>query len=131
MLVMQNAKLKMIIDDVLKQQQKVRLDGFDWPSALDVIDKVKEELSELTVAIKANDKAAIFDEFGDVLLVIMNLSLHLELELEPCLMKSLKKFQTRYQAMLSLANQKKVYFKSLTLKEKESLWRLIKKVNLD
>ncbi len=124
---MQDDKIKMsLIQTIFISQKQARADGFDWPSAQAVIDKVKEELAELTIAINSKDQDSIKDEFGDVLLVMLNLSLHLKLEIEPCLQQSLNKFQTRYKAMLLLSKNQQLDFKTLTLGEKEALWQLIK-----
>ena len=112
-----------LIKDILNSQQQAHSDGFDWPSAHDVINKIKEELEELTVALNSNDQESVKDEFGDVLLALLNLSLHLKLEIKPCLLQSLNKFQTRYKAMLLLAKKSDIDFKDLTLSEKEALWQ--------
>ncbi len=117
-----------VVKKVLRIQQAARKSGFDWPDAHAVIDKVKEELDELSQALRLKDKAAIQDEFGDVLLVVSNLSLHLALGMEACLSQALEKFNRRYQEMLRQSYNKTIDFESLTLEEKECLWCDAKKV---
>ena len=55
-------------------QDKVRGVGFDWDNSQQVLDKVHEELSELSKEVENNDKDRITDEFGDVLFALINYS---------------------------------------------------------
>ena len=116
-----------LLNTALASQQQARQQGFDWPSAIEVIDKAHEELAELLAAYKKGNTQDIQDEYGDVLLVILNLSLHLNLDIKSCLNLSLDKFNNRYKAMLELTKKKKLIFDNLTLKEKECIWQEIKK----
>ena len=77
------SKLDTLLEKIIQQQRHARQAGFDWPDALSVIEKVQEELAELKQALIAEDKANIKEEFGDVLLTLVNLSLHLKLVLFP------------------------------------------------
>src|SRR5690606_25147422 len=59
--------------------------GFDWPEALPVVDKVREELDEVLVAMSENDEQAIAEEIGDLLFVTVNLARHLKVDPENAL----------------------------------------------
>src|SRR5690606_9698939 len=56
-----------------------RLD-FDWNSPLEVIDKLKEELSELEAAIQSKEQNHIEEEMGDLLFTAAQLARHLDLD---------------------------------------------------
>src|ERR1700686_209956 len=45
--------------------------GFDWDNVEQVLDKLREELAELDAARAASDPAALEDELGDLLFVIV------------------------------------------------------------
>ncbi|MEJ7607940.1 MAG: nucleoside triphosphate pyrophosphohydrolase [Bryobacteraceae bacterium] len=48
--------------------------GFDWETAEQVLDKLKEELAELEDARRRADPAGIEDEVGDILFALVNLA---------------------------------------------------------
>lgn len=87
--------------------------GFDWNCGKGVLDKVSEEISELThelepvisdasdseIALSDSQKQKISDELGDVLFSISQLSRWLGLNAEDCLRESTKKFVTRFEHM--------------------------------
>lgn len=49
----------------VKLQKRMAQVGFDWPDALPVVDKVREELDEVLEAMSENDPQAISEEVGD------------------------------------------------------------------
>lgn len=65
-----------------KLQKRAAQVGFDWPDALPVVDKVREELDEVLEAMADNDSAAITEEIGDLLFVVVNLARHLKVDPE-------------------------------------------------
>ncbi len=60
-----------------KLQKRAATVGFDWPAALPVLDKVREELDEVLQAMADNDADALEDEVGDLLFAAVNLARHL------------------------------------------------------
>ncbi len=64
----------------IKLQNKAAKVGFDWPSLAPVFAKLNEEIAELEEAIADNgcspDRAAIEEEFGDLLFVVANVARH-------------------------------------------------------
>jgi ATP diphosphatase len=89
----------------VKLQHKAAAVGFDWPSLKPVLDKLKEELGELEAAIADGQtagprgKAALEEEFGDLMFVIANLARHLGLEPEGVLRQANAKFSRRFAAV--------------------------------
>ena len=55
----------------LKLQKRAAKEGFDWKKPEDTLKKVKEELNELAVEMKAKNKKKIREELGDLLLQIV------------------------------------------------------------
>jgi tetrapyrrole methylase family protein/MazG family protein len=116
--------------------------GFDWDDEKGVIEKIKEEISELEAAIVQRKKFEDADEedkrikdcstqmvmmeIGDLLFSIVNLSRHLKIDCEEALKMACEKFVNRFNAMEKLALKKKLDFKTLTLEEKDKLWDEIK-----
>lgn len=60
-----------------KLQKRAATVGFDWPDALPVLDKVREELDEVLQAMADGDSDALEDELGDLLFATVNLARHL------------------------------------------------------
>jgi nucleoside triphosphate diphosphatase len=113
-----------------KLQQRARRMGFDWPSVEPIFEKVDEELGELRAEIAGpNDAQARqrqFEEFGDVLFVMVNLGLHLGIDAEAALRAANAKFVRRMEAMEDGARARGRELKSMRLEEMEELWQAAK-----
>ena len=70
--------------------------GFDWPDAESTLEKVREELDEVEVSMKAGDGAAIAEELGDLLLAVANLARQLGVDPEAALRDANAKFSRRF-----------------------------------
>jgi ATP diphosphatase len=85
----------------IKLQNKAARVGFDWPSLAPVFDKLNEEIAELEAAIADSkdkaDRAAIEEEFGDLLFVVANVARHLKLDPEAALRAANDKFNRRFR----------------------------------
>lgn len=80
-----------------KLQKRAAQVGFDWPEALPVVDKVREELGEVLEAMSENDPQAIAEELGDLLFVVVNLARHLKVDPENALRAANGKFERRFR----------------------------------
>ena len=69
--------------------------GFDWPEALPVVDKVREELDECW-SDERNDPQAIAEELGDLLFVVVSTARHLKVDPENALRAANGKFEQRF-----------------------------------
>lgn len=81
--------------------EKVARVGFDWPSSEGARAKVNEELAELDAAAAAaaadsGAQATVEEELGDLLLAVVNLARHLDVDAEAALSKALGKFSERF-----------------------------------
>ncbi|RLD13391.1 MAG: hypothetical protein DRI28_05955, partial [Caldiserica bacterium] len=64
-----------IIKSIIDYQNYLKnVYGFDWDSISGVINKLKEEIKEFEEAVKAKDDRKIKEEFGDILITIVNIS---------------------------------------------------------
>ncbi|MFI8481523.1 nucleoside triphosphate pyrophosphohydrolase [Pseudomonas sp. NPDC078700] len=81
----------------VKLQKRAAQVGFDWPQALPVVDKVREELDEVLEAMSENDEQAIAEELGDLLFVVTNLARHLKVNPEMALRAANSKFERRFR----------------------------------
>jgi tetrapyrrole methylase family protein/MazG family protein len=73
--------------------------GFDWGSASGVLEKVREELSELHAAIESHDRGAVEAELGDLLFALASLGRHLDLQAEDALQRASDRFIRRFHYM--------------------------------
>jgi ATP diphosphatase len=80
-----------------KIQDRAARHGFDWPDIEPVFAKVQEELQEVTEAWQSGDPDHIKEEVGDLLLVVVNLARHLNVNPEIALKESTRKFSKRFQ----------------------------------
>ena len=103
----------------LKLQKRASKEGFDWNNPQDTLKKVKEELSELTIEMKSNNKKKIKEELGDLLFSCINLSRKLGLDTETVIRESNRKFEKRFKKMEKNMNSKKLEWK---LKNLEREW---------
>ncbi len=112
-----------------KLQHRASKAGFDWGAAGPVLDKVKEELEELTVEVTADtpDRRKIEDELGDVLFAITNLARHLEVQPEAALKRTNAKFRRRFAHIEDAATAEQRPLKDLSLNEMEAHWQTAKK----
>lgn len=96
--------------------------GFDWPSTDGVIDKIKEELSEVEEAVQGGDRDRIEDEIGDLLFSVANLTRYLKLDGETILRRCNAKFTRRFKAIEAGVAASGKKFADHTLEEMETYW---------
>jgi tetrapyrrole methylase family protein/MazG family protein len=88
------------LDRAYKIQKKAAEAGFDWPEVSGVMDKVREELDEVSdVLEKGGDRDALEAELGDVLFSAVNLCRFLQVEPSVALQRTIVKFTGRFKRM--------------------------------
>jgi MazG family protein len=97
--------------------------GYDWPDLEGVIDKIGEEAGELLAAGGASEQA---EEYGDLLMVLVNLGRRLGIDAEASLRNANAKFRTRFEGVLALAEARGIDLSTLDLDELDRLWREVK-----
>ena len=108
-----------------KIQKKAAKSGFDWENTNDAIQKINEEINEFKEELKQDqNNEKIEEEAGDLLFAIINVLRKEKINPETALRKANNKFITRYKTMESLSSN----FETLTLDEKEILWKKAKEL---
>jgi ATP diphosphatase len=105
-----------------KLQKRASQVGFDWPSALPVVDNVREELDEVLEAMADNDAQGIAEEVGDLLFAAVNLARHLKVDPENALRAANRKFERRFRFIEEALRQAQRPMEDCTLEEMDALW---------
>ena len=109
-----------------KLQKIAKKGNFDWSDSSGALDKVYEEIKELTEATPDEREA----EGGDLLFAVVNLLRHLDVDPDLALNRTIAKFRRRFafveQAVLSDGRQ----MKDVPLEELDELWNKAKKCGL-
>ncbi|WP_341963025.1 nucleoside triphosphate pyrophosphohydrolase [Pseudomonas sp. RC10] len=105
-----------------KLQKRASQVGFDWPEALPVVDKVREELQEVLEAMADNDQEGIHEEIGDLLFVVVNLARHLKVDPENALRAANGKFERRFRFIEHALRETDRPIEDCSLEEMDALW---------
>ena len=111
----------------VKLQKRAAQVGFDWPEALPVVDKVREELGEVLEAMSENDPQAIAEEIGDLLFVVTNLARHLKVDPETALRSANGKFERRFRFIEQTLRTAGQPIENCSLEQLDALWGEAKK----
>ncbi len=110
-----------------KLQKRAARVGFDWTEIGPVIDKIKEEMEEVTDALNnPEDQNHIAEEIGDLLFACVNLARHANVDAEQALMAGNDKFQRRFQAIEQDLQSTGKRVEECTLEELEERWISVK-----
>jgi MazG family protein len=119
-------------------QKKARRVGFDWPDVRGSLDKVREEVAEVTAEIEsdlqfaqANEAKFVpapetAEEIGDLLFSIVNLTRHLKLDAEELLTGANDKFARRFRAVEARIKAQGKTMTDCTLEELDAAWNDVK-----
>ena len=116
---------KNIFDESMILQIQAKEIGLDWLEIKGIIDKLKEETKEIEEAIETNNQDLIQEEMGDLLFTVICLARHLKINPNIILQSATKKFQTRFEKVMSIMQERG---KELVgPEEMEEIWKLAKK----
>ena len=110
-----------------KLQKRAARVGFDWPEALPILDKLREEQDELLEAMSTGDEAALKEELGDLLFTVVNLARHLDVNPEDALRAANGKFERRFRFIEQALREAGRPIENCTLAELDALWGEAKK----
>jgi MazG family protein len=102
--------------------------GFDWKNVDEVLDKLREELSELDGARQAGSQEALQDEIGDLLFVIVNIARFLKVDPEQALRGTNSKFRRRFGYVEKGLEAQGKPPREATVEEMEALWQEAKQL---
>jgi len=119
-----------------KLQSRAARTGFDWPDAVPVLDKLREEIDELQAEFElaanaADNQTRLQEELGDVLFVCANLARHAKVDSGTPLRHANHKFERRFRAMEALAVEQGTAMPQLDLQQQEALWQRVKQQEKD
>ena len=106
-----------------RYQDKTAAVGFEWEDYEQAMYKVEEELNELKIAIKNDDKKNIEEEIGDLLITIVNLSRFFSISAELALKKSNQKFYKRFNYIEKIVEKNNQKMEDISLKELLNYWK--------
>ncbi len=102
-----------------EMQERAANLGYDWPSIEGVLDKVTEELTEFRTAETPADRR---EEFGDLLMVLVNVARKEGIEAEGALRGANDKFRRRFRDVERGAAERGVALRDLSFDELDQLW---------
>jgi MazG family protein len=102
-----------------EMQDRAAALGYDWPDIEGVLDKVAEELEELA---RAGNAAERQEEFGDLLLVVVNVGRKLGIESEGALRAANEKFRGRFRRIERMVAERGVAIRDLDFEALDELW---------
>jgi len=109
-------------------QEKAAGVGFEWDNAEDVLDKVKEEITEFNQEIENKNNDKMEDEFGDVIFSLINYARYLKINPESALERTNKKFIKRFKYIEESAKNEGKVINELTLDQMEVFWNKAKDI---
>ena len=110
----------------VKLQKKAAKTGFDWPDAAGVMDKIREETTEVADALLAGNPDHLAEEVGDLLFTVANLARKLKLDPEVLLATANDKFVRRFTAMEQRLTEAGQSLEAASADEMEVAWQLCK-----
>jgi len=110
-----------------KLQKRAARVGFDWPEARPVLDKIAEELDEISVEISAGaEPDRLQNEVGDLLFAVVNLARHLKIDPEAALRTANFKFERRFRAIEARLAKAGKAPSDTSLDDLEAHWQAVK-----
>ncbi|NMH60436.1 nucleoside triphosphate pyrophosphohydrolase [Alteromonas ponticola] len=112
-----------------KIQKRCASVGFDWEEPQAVLDKVKEEVTEISDELCAEkvNQVALEEEIGDAFFALVNLSRHCNVDADSALRKASNKFVGRFKKVEQAALSQNKDLAGMTMTELENLWQQAKK----
>ncbi len=107
-----------------KISKKAVKTGFEWESEEDLYKCIFSEFDEFKEACQEGNTEHQEEEFGDILFAVVNLARWNKIDAEQALLKSNKKFMTRFRKMEELATKPLTDYSPA---EYEALWQRAKK----
>ena len=111
-----------------KLQKKAAKVGFDWPDARGVLDKIREELDEVSCEYQAAqvNRERLSAELGDLLFSVVNLVRKEGLDPEAVMSAANRKFTDRFHAMEARLLERGMELAEAGLPVLEEAWEAVK-----
>lgn len=108
-------------------QKKVAKAGFDWQDQYGIIDKIREELDEVSSALAEGDETHVDEEIGDLLFAVSNLTrFRKRATAEELLRAANRKFISRFQKVENMLAERGIPVEQAGITLLEELWQQAK-----
>lgn len=94
-----------LFQQIQEKEKAAREFGFYWEHIGQLIEQIQSECTEVVEAWEKGDQPALQEEVGDLLLAAASLAIFCDLDPHETLLKSLTKFQKRYQILVALVQK--------------------------
>lgn len=123
--------MKALVNNAYEVLKYAEDQGFFWPNLTLLFDNVKDEVREIQEAHDLREsQERLYEEMGDLLLGVVEISRHLHIDLEKALEMAILKFQQRFQIMEDLCDkQGHQNLHPMTVEEKRALWHKAKEIH--
>ncbi|MBP7102451.1 MAG: nucleoside triphosphate pyrophosphohydrolase [Bacteroidales bacterium] len=108
-------------------QEKVKGVGFDWENSGDVLEKVKEEISEFEKEFKQKNNTQMEAEFGDILFALINYARFNNINPEDALERTNQKFIKRFKYIENQAHKQNISIDNVDIETMNAFWEESKK----
>ncbi|HSH76213.1 MAG TPA: MazG nucleotide pyrophosphohydrolase domain-containing protein, partial [Longimicrobiales bacterium] len=108
-------------------QERVAGVGFDWEDHGGALEKVAEELGEVTEALASGPGAPVEEELGDLLFAVVNLVRLAGAHPWIVLARANRKFQDRFEKLERLAGARGIDLHESDLATMDALWEEVKR----
>ena len=99
---------------------------FDFETTELVMDKIAEEMVEVSEAIESGAWCDVEEEIGDLLLTVTSLCRKLDVDAEAALNKATEKFINRFERIENIVLEENKDIKSMSMEELDAIWDKIK-----
>ena len=99
---------------------------FDFETTELVMDKLAEEMVEVSEAVESGVQCDIEEEIGDLLLTVTSLCRKLDVDAEEALAKATNKFIGRFERIENIVLAENKDIKSMSMDELDAIWDQIK-----
>lgn len=94
-----------ILEKLTQLENEAAVFGFKWENADQIMAQILNEIKEIDVHLKDQDKNKLQEEIGDLLHAVFSLCVFCQFNAEKTLDKSVSKFERRFQTVQQLAIQ--------------------------
>lgn len=94
-----------LFQQIEEKEKAAREFGFYWEHMDQLIEQIKSECTEVQEAWAKDDQPGLQEEVGDLMLAVASLAIFCKLDPRATLLKSLTKFQKRYDRLVTLAHK--------------------------
>lgn len=107
-------------------QDRVSGVGFDWDDATGALEKVREEVEEVTEALTYEDFPRLEEELGDLLFAVVNLVRLAGSHSATALEHANRKFTRRFERLEAMAGEMNISIPDATLEVLDNIWDEVK-----